>query len=161
LDLALSPEELRVVLAQWIDARKRYAGRMEIVWHDCRVGMLVPEREKRNYVGCGAGRLVARILPDGTITPCVFLPTSIGSVRDDSFKSLWSSAPLLRKFRERAGHVGGNCGSCQHLKTCGGCRAVAYAYSGGDALAGDPHCWVSPSIPLRFVELRNGEGLPL
>lgn len=161
LDLALSPDELRAVLAEWIDARRRYQGRMEIIWHDCRVGMLVPDDEKRNYVGCGAGRLVARILPDGTITPCVFLPTPIGRIRDSSFKALWSGAPLLRQFRERVGHVSGNCGSCAHLKTCGGCRAAAYAYSRGDPLAGDPHCWVIPFGPQRMSALRDGEGLPV
>ena len=103
--LALTPQELHSVLLEWIAARREYQGRMEIMWHDCRVGLLVAEEEQRKYVGCGAGRLIARILPDGTVTPCVFLPTPIGNIPRDGFKSLWTHSLLLAQFRDRHGHV--------------------------------------------------------
>ena len=159
-ELALAPEELRAVLEEWIGYREVYRGRMAIQWHDCRVGLLVPEEEKRSYVGCGAGRLVARILPDGRVTPCVFLPTVIGSFRRETFTEMWSRSFLLQQFRERLGHIGGNCGACEHLATCGGCRAVAYSYSGGNPLAGDPHCWIQPGFP-EIPGLAQGEALPV
>ncbi|MGD9712689.1 MAG: radical SAM protein [Thermomicrobiales bacterium] len=161
IDLALTPDELRQTLQEWIEARERYKGRMEVMWHDCRVALLVADEDKRKYVGCGAGRLVARILPDGTVTPCVFLPTSIGNAATTTFTALWRDAQLLHKFRVRSGNVSGNCGQCEFLNTCGGCRAVAYAYSGGDPLAGDPHCWIrhhSPEISTLFAA---GEALPV
>jgi radical SAM protein with 4Fe4S-binding SPASM domain len=161
LALALSPDELHAVLREWVEAREEYKGRLEIMWHDCRVGLLVTEEEQRKYVGCGAGRLIARIMPDGTVTPCVFLPTVIGNIPRDGFRSLWAGASLLSKFRQRHGHVTGNCGSCQHLNTCGGCRAVAYAYSNGDPLAGDPHCWVNRVQGSGGTGLAGGEGLPV
>lgn len=160
LDLALAPQELRDVLQEWIGLREAYRDRMAIQWHDCRVGLLVPEDEKRSYVGCGAGRLVARILPDGMVTPCVFLPTPIGSFRHETFQQMWSRSLLLEQFRRRQGHISGNCGSCEHLATCGGCRAVAYAYSGGNPLAGDPHCWIQPGFP-GVPGLAEGEALPV
>lgn len=160
-ELALTPEELREVLLEWIQLRKSYTTRLELMWHDCRVGMLVPEDEKRNYVGCGAGRLVGRICPDGTVTPCVFLPTPIGSFRQQTFQEMWSNSHLLWQFRERMGQVSGNCGSCEYLQTCGGCRAVAYAYSGGDPLAGDPHCWVNQMVNKEMGALLGGESLPI
>lgn len=161
IGLALPPDQLRALLQDWIGLRAEYQDRMAIIWHDCRVGMLVPESEKRDYVGCGAGRFVARILPDGTVTPCVFLPTAIGNVRNERFRVMWSRADLLACFRERTGHITGNCGECEHLLTCGGCRAVAYAYSGGDPLAGDPHCWVKPGRGIELPMLPAGEGLPV
>jgi len=160
LDLALTPGELRQVLQEWIRLREAYRGRLEVIWHDCRVGKLVPDDERRKYVGCGAGRLVARIMPDGTVTPCVFLPTAIGGLRDRPFRRLWAESDLLTSFRVRQGAVSGNCGGCEFLATCGGCRAVAYAYSGGDPLAGDPHCWVQPSTDA-MAGLPAGESLPL
>ena len=135
-------QELRSVLEQWIRLRAQLSGRIEILWHDCRVAMLVPPSEQRKYVGCGAGRLVARIMPDGSVTPCVFLPTTIGNIARTPFRELWTSSDLLCSFRSRQGAITGNCGRCAHLSTCGGCRAVAFAYSKGDPLAGDPHCWV-------------------
>lgn len=145
--LAIRPEELHEVLKEWIALREQYRGRMEVQWHDCRVGLLLSGTEARNYVGCGAGRLVARILPDGSVTPCVFLPTSIGSLRTTRFVDLWRSSPLIKDFTARTRHVG-NCGECEHLHTCGGCRAVAHS-SSGNALAGDPHCWIKPMVIAR------------
>lgn len=161
VELALLPDELHETLVEWISARKEFEGRMQVIWHDCRVGLLVSEEDKRKYVGCGAGRLVARILPDGTVTPCVFLPTVIGSLEHESFATLWSSSLLMQQFRDRTGHVTGNCGSCEHLQTCGGCRAVAFAYSGGDPLAGDPHCWISRFTEAAKLDFAAGEGLPI
>jgi AdoMet-dependent heme synthase len=160
LELALAPHELHQILRDWISLRDEYSGRMQVIWHDCRVGMLVADSERRKYVGCGAGRLVARIYPDGTITPCVFLPTPIGSVRDGNFKTLWDDSDLLRRFRNRDGNIHGNCGQCEHLQTCGGCRAVAFAYS-GDPLGGDPHCWVKQAPDLHLRLLADGEALPM
>lgn len=159
-ELALAPRQLRTVLDEWVAAREEFKGRMEVMWHDCRVGLLVTEEEQRKYVGCGAGRLIARIMPDGTVTPCVFLPTEIGNIPADGFRHLWDASQLLQRFRDRQGHVTGNCGSCSHLRTCGGCRAVAYAYS-GDPLAGDPHCWVNTLMSESASGLAGGEGLPV
>lgn len=161
LSLALAPDDLHTVIQTWVEAREAFKGRIEVMWHDCRVGLLVTEEEQRKYVGCGAGRLVARILPDGTVTPCVFLPTSIGRIPADGFRQLWGASQLLEKFRDRHGHVTGNCGSCEHLGTCGGCRAVAFAYSGGDPLAADPHCWVKTMEKGEGPGIAAGEGLPI
>lgn len=161
LSLALAPDELRQVLQGWIRMRQAYQGRLDVIWHDCRVGMLVPDDERRKYLGCGAGRLVARICPGGAVTPCVFLPTVIGDLREQPFRQMWADSPLLAHFRVRHGAIGGNCGDCEFLATCGGCRAVAYAYSGGDPLAGDPHCWVQPATASAMADLAAGESLPM
>lgn len=159
--LALSPEELRNVLSQWINIRESHKEQIEIIWHDCRVGLLVPEDEKRGYVGCGAGRLVARIMPDGTVTPCVFLPTPVGNLTTETLPAIWARSELMQKLRDRQGHITGNCGVCEHLSTCGGCRAVAFAYSHADPLAGDPHCWLRSMDNPLMDGLTRGEGLPL
>jgi radical SAM protein with 4Fe4S-binding SPASM domain len=159
--LALSPDELHEVLSRWINARESRKGEIEIIWHDCRVGLLVPDDEKRSYVGCGAGRLVARIMPDGTVTPCVFLPVPVGNLTTEELPAIWEHSALMQKLRDRQGHVTGNCGACEHLSTCGGCRAVAFAYSHGDPLAGDPHCWLRSMDSHVMTGLIRGEGLPL
>ncbi|MGD9693966.1 MAG: radical SAM protein [Acidimicrobiia bacterium] len=161
ISLALEPNELRTMLETWIRLRARLKDQIELMWHDCRVGMLAPPEEQRAYVGCGAGRLVARICPDGAITPCVFLPTIVGSLRDAPFKTIWATSQLMASFRERQGHLTGNCGTCEYIEACGGCRTVAFAYSGGDPLAGDPHCWIN-EVPVAIAaHLCDGEALPI
>jgi radical SAM protein with 4Fe4S-binding SPASM domain len=143
LDLCLPPETLRRVVSQWIDLRRAYSGRMQVIWHDCRVALLVPPEERDRYSGCGAGKLTARIRVDGTLTPCVFLATPAGNLRATPFREVWESSPLLKRIRDRDSIVSGNCGACEHKYICGGCRAVSMACT-GDAFGGDPFCWVVP-----------------
>ena len=143
IDLALPPPVLHEVLQQWIAMRRDYAGRMRIIWHDCRAALLVPPEERDLYTGCGAGKLTARIRVDGTLTPCVFLPNPAGNLRTTRFHDVWSRSPLLRRIRNRGLIEGGNCGSCELKHVCGGCRAVSMAHY-GNPMRGDPSCWIKP-----------------
>lgn len=146
-EMALSPEILREVVQQWIDMRREYKDRMQIIWHDCRVALLVPPEERDRYSGCGAGKLTARLMVDGTLTPCVFLPNAAGNLKDRPFREVWDTSPLLQMIRHRE-PLGGNCGACEHKHICGGCRAVSMSYY-GDPMKGDPSCWIKPETPLR------------
>ena len=38
---------------------------------------------------------------------------------------------------------GGKCGTCRHVRSCGGCRARAYEAT-GDYLAEEPRCTYQP-----------------
>ncbi len=161
IGLALRPKKLRNLLVKWIHLRERYHNKIDIIWHDCRVGLLVPKKDQRKYVGCGAGRLLARIYPNGNVTPCVFLPIPIGSFRHETFREMWNNSRVLKQFRDRNGQISGNCGDCEYLMSCGGCRAVAYAYSGGNPFAGDSHCWVKKELDNEIIPLYKGESLPI
>lgn len=156
LDLCLSPETLRDVVTQWIDMRREYAGRMQIIWHDCRVALLVPPEERDRYSGCGAGRLTARIRVDGILTPCVFLSTPAGNLRTTPFREIWENSPLLKRIRDRNEIQNGNCGRCEYKHICGGCRAVSMACH-DDPFHGDPFCWVVPETapPPAVVPILN------
>ncbi|MCI4436009.1 MAG: radical SAM protein [Ignisphaera sp.] len=91
------------------------------------------------YVGgCGAGRIYAAILPEGTVTPCVFLPIPVGNVREKPFWEIWEKSPLLNMLRDRD-NLKGFCRVCPYRNVCGGCRARAFGYF-GDPLAPDPGC---------------------
>jgi AdoMet-dependent heme synthase len=139
-ELALPPAVLKSVLDDWIAMRREYAGRMQIIWHDCRAALLVSEEERDKYSGCGAGKLTARIMVDGTLTPCVFLSTPAGNLKESSFKEIWKNSTLLRQIRNRE-LKGGNCSVCQFKSKCGGCRAVSMAHY-NDPLMGDASCWL-------------------
>jgi AdoMet-dependent heme synthase len=141
LDLALPPDQLRGVVQQWIDMRREYLGRIRIIWHDCRVALLVPPEERDLYSGCGAGRLTARLCVDGTLTPCVFLPNVAGDLRVTPFREVWERSALLRAIRDRSALHDGNCARCDWKSICGGCRAVSMA-TYGDVMRGDPSCWI-------------------
>jgi len=88
--------------------------------------------------GCGAGRIYAAIQPDGVITPCVFMQIPVGSLREKSFREIWTSSELMKPLRDK-NLLKGFCGKCPYRYVCGGCRARAYAYF-KDPLGPDPGC---------------------
>jgi radical SAM protein with 4Fe4S-binding SPASM domain len=97
----------------------------------------------RNYAegSCPAGRHYCRIMPDGDVTACPYMPVVAGNLRQVPFDSLWREAALFTDLR--GGHLGGRCGACEFSRVCGGCRCRAYA-TYGDYLAEDPACAYQP-----------------
>jgi radical SAM protein with 4Fe4S-binding SPASM domain len=97
----------------------------------------------RNYAhgSCPAGKYYCRITPTGDVTPCPYMPVSVGNLRASSFDTLWRSAPAFDALRDPK--LGGRCGACEFSKVCGGCRCRAYA-TYGDYLAEDPACGYQP-----------------
>lgn len=88
--------------------------------------------------GCGAGRAYCAIQPNGEVTPCVFMPITIGDLRSTEFMKIWRESTILRDLRDRK-ELLNNCGVCEYRDACGGCRARAYAYY-DDIHAADPGC---------------------
>jgi len=89
--------------------------------------------------GCGAGRCYVCIEPNGTITPCVYLPHRVmGNIRRRPFLEIFRNNEfwdLLCDRDRRTGH----CEVCEFKHYCGGCRARADAYY-GELNAADPGC---------------------
>ncbi len=90
---------------------------------------------------CMAAKNYCRITPDGMVTPCPYMPLVAGSVRENSFGTIWREAPVLESLRNPV--LQGRCGKCEYKELCGGCRARAYAEH-GDPLAEDPWCTYVP-----------------
>lgn len=94
--------------------------------------------------GCSAGTHGCFITCDGQVQPCRHLPLSVGNVLQQSFQTIWESAPLLQQLRDRD-LLGGKCGECGYRMVCGGCRARAYEVY-GLPLAQDPSCSYQPGL---------------
>ena len=147
VELMPRPEELGRLMTFWTRAGRDWDGRIEVDWHDCRVGLLKPEEEADPYKGCGAGYTHCRITVDHDVTPCVVMPLPVGNLREQNFAAIWENAAELKKIRNRDNISGGNCFSCEHKDRCGGCRAASLAWH-GDAYLGDPTCWIHPETEL-------------
>jgi AdoMet-dependent heme synthase len=97
----------------------------------------------QNYAhgSCPAGKAYCRIMPEGEVTPCPYMPLAAGNLRERSFADIWRGAEVFQDLREP--RLGGRCGPCEFSKICGGCRCRAYA-AYGDYLAEDPACGYQP-----------------
>lgn len=91
--------------------------------------------------GCLAGRHYMRIDPEGNVTPCPYMPTRVGNVRETSLTSIWEGAAYLKLLRD--GNYKGRCGICEYDEVCGGCRARALMEK-GDLMEEDPLCTYEP-----------------
>jgi radical SAM protein with 4Fe4S-binding SPASM domain len=105
--------------------------------------------------GCIAAISYCRVLPDGTMTPCPYLPVKAGNVRQTPFGDIWADSEVLNVLRD-FGNLKGKCGICGYKAVCGGCRARAYGVTSfcggsnrqeeqvGDFLAADTWCTYQP-----------------
>lgn len=104
--------------------------------------------------GCIAGLSYCRIYPTGEVTPCPYLPITLGNILETHFKNIWFHSPVLKALRD-FDRLKGKCGICEYRKICGGCRARAYGLTSfvdvcgglqepselsGDFLAEEPWC---------------------
>ena len=109
--------------------------------------------------GCMAGLYYCRIYPSGEVTPCPYMPVTMGNIRNKSFKDIWFESEIFKSLRDFS-KLKGKCGACEHNDLCGGCRARAYGVTTdqmdfcgaldnptemkGDYLAEDPWCIYQP-----------------
>ncbi len=155
----LTPGDYEDALNQLASLQEQYAGRL-LVNAKCapHYRRVLWERDHDSTFvrtfhggGCPAGTYYCRVTPDGDVTPCPYMPLSVGNLRQTRFAELWHESTVLRQFREA--RRGGRCGECEFGELCGGCRCRAYATT-GDFLAEDRSCTYRPgahggaSIPL-------------
>ena len=96
----------------------------------------------KGYVGgCRAGTNYCRITPGGDITPCPYMPNSVGNVKAKDFKEIWHDADLFKQFRYPK--YEGKCEYCEFKLLCGGCRARALAVN-NNTFGEDPWCNYEP-----------------
>ena len=62
----------------------------------------------REKTTCKAGVTKVNVLPNGDVTPCVFVPVPYGNIRKDSFEDIWKS---MRDF-SRSFRISGQCPAC-------------------------------------------------
>ncbi len=145
----LSPEQHEDMLKRLAVIQKKYAGRMlvnakcaphyrRVIWEDDHESPFV-----RTFQGggCPAGTFYCRITPEGDVTPCPYMPLTVGNVLETPFDQLWETSSVFQEFRSNL--LKGRCGACEFTDICGGCRCRALATT-GDYLAEDPSCTYQP-----------------
>jgi radical SAM protein with 4Fe4S-binding SPASM domain len=90
--------------------------------------------------GCMGGVGFGFISCRGDVQTCGFLDVPAGNLIENNFDfgGIWEKSEFLREIRSISNYKG-NCGICEYVGICGGCRARAYAMS-GDYMGEDPVC---------------------
>ena len=146
----ITPEQYEEVLGYLLDVQAKFPGmlvRSRCAPHFKRIAYEKnpesPITKAQGYEGggCLAGTHYARITPEGDLTPCPFMPLSVGNLRQSGFDTLWNDSPVFADLR--APRLKGKCADCEYSELCGGCRARPYA-SHGDYLDEDLWCHYTP-----------------
>lgn len=97
-----------------------------------------------DVAGCMGGRGFGFISYRGDVQICGFLDVPAGNLIENNFDfgRIWEESEFLKEVRNVSNYKG-NCGICEYVGICGGCRARAYAMS-GDYLGDDPVCSYKP-----------------
>lgn len=160
----ISPEKYEAVLARVARAahdEKRLMVRAKCAPHFKRIAFEIdpdwPITSAHGYDAgsCIAGTRYARITPNGTVTPCPYMDTSAGSLRDATFAEIWREAPVLEALR--APSLQGRCGACEFRLLCGGCRARPLARD-GNLMGEDFLCAYQPRGDAALIPLITGAG---
>jgi len=149
----LPAEDNEALLRELVSLESEMRGRM-LVRSKCQpalmrvVHQMAPDSPLTNYsTRCPCGVQYCRIMPDGKLTPCPYLPEVAGDLRKQSFGEVWENSALFASIRSRS--FNGKCGSCEYRDVCGGCRARAFANT-GDVMGPDDSCVHQPegSVPV-------------
>lgn len=143
----ITPEEYEGVLRWAAENRNAYPGmliRPKCAPHFKRVLHANDPNDNllKTYIAaCRAGTHYMRIGPDGVVTPCPYMETPAGNIREGGLADLWNHSPVFARYRAPEYH--GKCGQCQYRLLCGGCRARALATMGDD-MGEDRWCVYKP-----------------
>jgi len=97
----------------------------------------------KSFSGCSAGISGIAITSNLDVLPCVRIRKKIGNLKVDSLLDIWYNNPVLKQLRNLSEYKD-NCGHCQHLKKCRGCRAEAIVEN-QELLSGDRLCFLNSS----------------
>ena len=97
-----------------------------------------------NVKGCLGAKQFGFISYRGDVQMCGFLQISAGNLVENNydFADIWDNAVLFKDIRNLRAYKD-NCGRCEYVGLCGGCRARAYGIT-GDYMAADPICDYEP-----------------
>lgn len=141
---ALLPTAEQVTRAEAvaIEAKRRYRGRMQIVY-------VLPDYYESYPKPCygGWGHVYLVVTPDGQTLPChgatQISTLSVDNVRDRSLAWIWTESSAFQAFRGDE-WMKEPCRSCPRKAIdFGGCRCQAFALT-GDATNTDPVCTLTP-----------------
>lgn len=140
-DLTLTKEQYKEHCILWTNLIKEHGDDIQLYIEEPLLGILQKNLPKSwIFSGCVAGTIYGAITSYGDVRPCIFIPESIGNIRNNTFSDIWKTSEVLSIFSEKK--LNGKCGVCDLKNICGGCRAMAY-FKNSDLQADDPLCFYS------------------
>lgn len=157
----VTPEQYERVLSFLVEAARLYEDRIMVrarcAPHFLRIahsadpdGPLV----KGATSGCIAGTGYMRITPEGYVTPCPYMPTLAGNIKETGLKQIWEEADIFKTLRGK--RYDGRCKECEYSEICGGCRARALSTT-SNVMGEDHWCEYEPDGKASLISHKQAD----
>ena len=138
----LSPQQYTELLKWYLTKKQEYKKRIIITTHLHYLSLFEKHLlDYKYFYGCAEGWFHLAIKANGDITLCPLMELTIDTAFNNRILDIWHNNPVLKAVRERDNYP--VCGDCRYKWKCGGCRCVAYAYTGsatGEDVMCPLHC---------------------
>ena len=126
----LSPQQYADLVKWYVSKKQEYKGKIGITTHMHYLGLQEKHLlDYKYFYGCAEGWFHLAIKANGDVTLCPLMDVAIDTILDErSILDIWCNNSVLNQVRKREEFP--VCGKCTLLWKCGGCRCVAYAYTG-------------------------------
>ena len=112
------------------------------------------EEQKRNTSPCGAGQTSCCIDALGSVYPCAAIDIAVGSLREESFATIWHDSPELAKVRAIRVSDLPECSACALYLRCTRCAGLARMETGSLLSASPQACVVAHTYEAFYQEKR-------
>ncbi len=141
----ITAKELYEIYGELNNLSKKYKNKIKIVKSEVLWNSYLPktkfkeigEKLDKFCGGCGAGFIGLSVLSDGIVYPCRRLPINIGNI-SEGIQNIFLNSSVMNDLRDY--HSLDECGTCNDVTSCRGCRAIAYAMT-GNYMGADPMCF--------------------
>lgn len=126
----LSPLQYAQLVKWYVKKKQHHKGQIGITTHMHYLGLIEKHLlDYKYFYGCAEGWFHLAIKANGDVTLCPLMDVAIDTLLGEkSILNIWHNNPVLKEVREREKFP--VCGECDLVWKCGGCRCVAYAYTG-------------------------------
>lgn len=133
-NLLVTKEEYRKHLLFWENLQNSNDG-IQYTIEEPLLGC-VSHNNTQSYT-CPAGNSYGALSAIGDVRACIFLPISLGNIKEQSFSAIWTGSQIRNQIFQGCEM----CRGCKFEHTCAGCRTAAYAIT--ENMHGkDPLCFV-------------------
>ncbi len=151
----LSEADKKTFLLKLASLNRKFEGKIDVITEDpLKViiddspwiddDMLDNEGLDGIFGGCTAGIDCFNVDTEYNFTPCSVFRVPIINLDDyediDEMEKAYENSDIVKRMCSRV--FDGKCNDCKHKRLCGGCRATASFFGGGDYFGSDGTCWI-------------------
>lgn len=142
----LKSDDLYKLCEIWSHLRKKYKDKVMVKTDIPQKNVMIKDQVLStmkkydiNIAGCAATNSSITIKANGDVAPCTIIPITLGNILKTDLQEIMKNRTMQNLINRE--NFNGKCGKCEHLRICGGCRAIAYALT-GDILGEDGACFL-------------------